>query len=267
MSKSLKRISQATKGKLAQTHMWGEHYSATVIASKVPDFGPKPVGKGEYHDDTDAHVFFYLQEFHDMDIQTPPDPAELAYQLAELHRHCKSPSGKYGYPLVTGRGTLDRTEHWEDTWAAQFTHLLKDLIKLDNQVNGPWLEWDHACKQLMGGVIPRLLGALETEGREITPTLCHGDLWEGNVATDAETGKILIFDPDECMYAHNEIEFGTWRCNWATHFNSPMYIMHYHREMEPSEPAEEWDDRNRLYAIKAAICDSAGHRGSKSRGL
>lgn len=26
------------------------------------------------------------------------------------------------------------------------------------------------------------------------------------------TGEIVIFDNDECMYAHNEMEFGTWRC-------------------------------------------------------
>lgn len=39
----------------------------------------------------------------------------------------------------------------------------------------------------------------------------------------------------------------------------------YQQEIEPSVPVEEFDDRNRLYAIKAAICDSAGHRGSVSR--
>lgn len=245
--------------------MWGEHYSATIIESKVPGFGPEPVGKGEFIDEDGKQVYFYLQKYHDMDVQTPPDPAGLATAIAELHTKATSPNGKFGYPMVTGRGSVDRTEHWSDSWADQFTYLLKDLIKLDDQVNSPWPEYDAACKQLIEGVIPRLLGALQSEGRNILPSMCHGDLWEGNVATDMETGKVIIFDPDECMYAHNEIEFGTWRCSWATHFKSPAYIQHYQMEVEPSEPVEEWDDRNRLYSIKTAICDSAGHRGSRSR--
>lgn len=69
------------------------------------------------------------------------------------------------------------------------------------------------------------------------------------------------------MYAHNEIEIGTWRCGWATHFNSLICMQAYHKEIEPSEPVEEFDGCNRLYALKAAICDSAGHRGSVSRQL
>jgi protein-ribulosamine 3-kinase len=35
--------------------------------------------------------------------------------------------------------------------------------------------------------------------------------------------------------------------------------------MEPSEPVEEWDNRNRLYSIHPYMTDSAGHSGSLSR--
>ncbi|KAI1272206.1 Fructosamine kinase-domain-containing protein [Xylaria sp. FL0933] len=252
-------------GKLAKIHIWGEHYSATLVASCAPEYGPNPVGKGVYQDENSTPTYFYVQHFHDMDIETPPDPAGLASTMAMLHRNSESPNGMFGYPIITGRGTLDRVEHWDESWAAQFTYLLNDLLKLDNQINGDWPEFDLACKQLIDGVIPRLLGALQSDGRSIKPTLVHGDLWEGNVATDMETGRVLVFDFDECMYAHNEIEMGTWRCRWATHFNSPIYMQAYQQEIEPSEPVDEFDDRNRLYAIKAAICDSAGHRGSVSR--
>jgi fructosamine-3-kinase len=231
----------------------------------VPDFCPKPVGKGEYYDETTSSVhYFFLQNYHDMDQHNPPDPAELASLIAELHRKGTSPTGMYGYDVPTGGGVLQHTITWEKSWAVQFSHQLRDTIAFDNEANGPWPEYDAACKQVLDHVIPRLLGALESDGREITPTLVHLDLWEGNVATDMETGKIITFDPG-CCYCHNEIEFGTWRCCWATHFNSPIYIMHYQREIEPSEPVEEWDDRNRIYAIRAALCDSANHPGSKSR--
>ncbi|KAK8088445.1 hypothetical protein PG997_003406, partial [Apiospora hydei] len=235
---------QCATGENAQTYMRGEHYSAGIIASHVPEFGPKPVGGGEYHDEMGNHVHFYIMKYHDMDQQRPPDPAELALRIAELHSKAASPNG---------------------IWAAQFTYLLEDLIKLDNEMNGPWPEYDRACKQLVDHVIPRLLGALESNERSIEPVLCHGDLWEGNVATDLETGKIIMFDPGEALYAHNEIEFGTWRCSWATHFTAPEYLRAYQRLIPPSEPVEEWDDRNRLYAIKCSLCDSAGHEGSKSR--
>lgn len=138
-------------------------------------------------------------------------------------------------------------------------------MALDHTVNGPWPACEAAARQLVDCVIPRLLGALQSDDRSTTPVLCHGDLWEGNVITDLVTGQVIIFVPGECMYAHNEIEFGTWRCSWATHFVSPAYITAYHRRIPPSEPADEWDNRNRLYSINCTICDSAGHVGSKSR--
>lgn len=257
---------QCATGKVARTLAWGEHHSAVAIEAVVPGFGPKPVGKGEYYDDTGTHVYFYLQDYHVLDLNSPPDPVELASMVAELHRNGTSPYGMFGYPVPTGGGILERTVTWEKSWADQFTHQLKDVIKLDNEANPPWPEYDAACKQVIDHVIPRLLGALQSEGRELTPALVHLDLWEGNVATDMETGKIVIFDPG-CVYAHNEIEFGTWRCSWATHFNSPIYINQYQSEIEPSEPMEEWDDRNRIYAIRAALCDSAGHPGSNSRNM
>lgn len=244
--------------------MWGEHASATAIDEAYPGFVPKPIGKGDYHDEAGNHVYFYIQHYHDMDVHSPPDPQELATMIAELHRRGKSPNGMFGFPVPTGGGVLEHQGTWESSWAAQFTHQFKDLIALDNAVNPPWPEYDAACKQVMDHVIPRLLGALQSDGREIEPVLVHFDLWEGNVATDLETGKIITYDPG-CMYAHNEIEFGTWRCSWATHFNSPIYQTLYQREIEPSEPVEEWDDRNRIYAARASLCDSAGHPGSRSR--
>ncbi|KAI0426549.1 Fructosamine kinase-domain-containing protein [Xylaria sp. FL1042] len=252
-------------GELAESDILGQAYSANLVAACAPGYGPNPIGKGMYQNENNTLTYFFVQNFHDLDTETPPDPAGLASTMALLHRNSESPNAMFGYPIVAGRGTSDRSEHWSESWADQFTYLLKDLLKLDNQVNGNWAEFDLACKQLIECVIPRLLGALQSEGRSIKPTLVHGDLWEGNVATDMETGRVIAFDFEESMYAHNEIEMGTWRCRWATHFSSPIYLQAYQQEIEPSEPVEEFGDRNRLYAIKAAICDSAGHRGSVSR--
>lgn len=203
-------------------------------------------------------------EYHDIDTSIPPDPRELASQVAEMHRNGISPNGMFGYSVPTGDGAGVHVHHWHKTWAAAFTDLVLNIFECDRKMNGPWPQLDAAFQQVVDHVIPRLLGILESDGRSITPSLVHNDLWEGNVGTDVETGKVLAFDPG-CFYGHNEVEFGTWRCQWATHFTSTSYIKAYWQEIEPSDPVEEWDDRNRLYSIRAALCDSAGHAGSKSR--
>ena len=197
----------------------GEFHSAAAINAAVSNLVPKPAGWGEYHVDG-QHVFFFLGDFHDMDLSTAPDPAEFASQVAKMHQNGTSPNGMFGFNVPTVIGIMERTVTWEQSWARSFTHQLKDVIRYDNETNGPWPEYDAACRQLIDVVIPRLLGVLQADGREITPALVHGDLWEQNVGTDMETGQTIVFDPG-CTYAHNEMEFGTWRCSWAFHFNSP----------------------------------------------
>jgi protein-ribulosamine 3-kinase len=76
--------------------------------------------------------------------------------------------------------------------------------------NGQWEELDVLFNATKTHLISRLLGVLESEGRSIKPCLIHGDLWDGNVATDTETGEPFIFDA-AAYYAHNEMELGIWR--------------------------------------------------------
>ena len=241
----------------------GEYHSASAIAALVPGLVPKATGWGEFQS-SESQVFFFLGDFHDMDFSVAPEPVHFMSQIAELHRKGTSPNGMFGFSVATVCGRMERTVTWEKSWAKSFTHQLKDVIGYDNAANGPWPEYDVACKQLIHVVIPKLLGALQSDGREITPTLIHGDLWEWNVGIDIETGENVVFDPGS-IYAHNEMEFGTWRCSWAFYFNLPIYTQQYQRHLKPSEPVEEWDDRNRLYSIHPYLNDSAGHPGSASR--
>lgn len=241
----------------------GEYHSTIAIDAIIPGSVPKAVGWGVYNASS-VKTYFYLGDFVDMDLDAAPEPIELTTQIAELHRKGKSPNGLFGFPVATVCGRMQRTVKWEESWANSFANQLKDVIKYDNETNGVWPEFDAACKQLLDNVIPRLLGALQSEGREITPTLIHGDLWEQNIGIDMETGNQILFDAGS-VYAHNEMEFGTWRCTWALHFRQPIYQRLYQRHLEPSEPAEEWDDRNRLYSMHPYLNDSAGHPGSFSR--
>ena len=254
---------QCATGKGARASAEGEFHSAAAIDAAIPGLVPKAAGWGEYRNG-DSHVYFYLSDYHDMDYSTPPEPVQFTSQIAELHQNGTSPNGMFGFPVTTVLGIFERTVKWEKSWADSFTHQLKDVIKYDNETNSPWPEYDAACKQLIDVVIPRLLGVLQSDGRSITPTLIHGSLWERNMGIDMETGKTVVFDCSS-TYAQNEMEVGTWRGSWAYYFNSPVWMRHYQRHIEPSEPAEEWDDRNRLYGIHPNLNDSAGHPGNPSR--
>ena len=260
---SLIGTAQCATGRSARALTKGDFHSASAIYNVVPALLPRAAGWGEYHDGG-SQVYFFLGDFHDLDFTIAPDPVKLTAQIAELHQRGTSSSGMFGFPVPTVCGRMERTVTWEKSWARSFTHQLRDVIKYDNETNGPWPEYDAACKQLIDVVIPRLLGALQSDGRTITPALIHGDLWERNVGIDKITGNVVVFDPGS-TYAHNEMEFGTWRCSWATYFKTPTYMQHYKDLVKPSEPVEEWDDRNRLYSIHPYLNDSAGHPGSVSR--
>lgn len=114
-------------------------------------------------------------------------------------------------------------------------------------MNGPWPEYEKAFEQLKTQVIPQILDPLQADGQILKPCLVHGDLWEGNVGVDINTGDPVIFDPS-VMYAHHEYELGMWRRD-VVKFKQ-QYIKQYQILVEPSEPKEQGDDRNRLYSIK-----------------
>ena len=254
---------QCITGKGARALAEGEYHSVTAMSAAAPGLVPEAIGWDRYQVDSHEY-FFYLGNYHDLDLTTAPDPSLFAARLAEFHSNGTSSNGMFGFPVPTTIGIMERTVTWDTSWAKSFTEQLKTIIKYDEGSNGQWPEFELALDQLINHVIPRLLGALQENGREITPALVHGDLWEHNVGIDMETGEIIIFDPG-CTYAHNEMEFGTWRCSWAYLFNSTMYMRLYQRLIEPSEPVDEWDDRNRLYSLFPYLVDTAGHPGSESR--
>jgi protein-ribulosamine 3-kinase len=134
------------------------------------------------------------------------------------------------------------------------------MISADLAVNGLHPLLSFLLPTLIEIVIPRLLLPLESNGNSIIPTLIHGDLWERNIGIDKATNAIKIFDPG-CLYAHNEMEFATWRCRWATYSRDEVYVEEYKKIVPPSEPVEEWGDRQRLYAVYANLVTSANHGG------
>jgi protein-ribulosamine 3-kinase len=241
----------------------GEFESSKEIYRLMPDFIPEPFGFGRYKVQNPV-TYFYLSEFVDMDVTTAPEPVVFTSRLAEMHKTSQSPTGKFGFQVTTCDGKMAHTVEWEENWAVFYRKLLRGVCKLDLEINGPWPELERATEQVATKVIPRLLGALQAEGRQIKPSVIHGDLWEGNMGINMETGDTLLFDAGS-YYAHNEMELGHWRCEFSSHFRSKIYTRHYLRNYPAAEPVDEFDDRNRLYSIKGAINYSAGHPESLLR--
>lgn len=173
---------KCAKGEGARPLVEGEYHSAKAIDAIVPGLVPEPAGWGGYVKDA-TQEYFFLGDFHEMHLLTPPEPLRFISQLAELHKRGKSPNGMFGFHVPTAFGKFERTVTWEKSWAKSFSNVLKDVIKYDNETNGPWPKYDVACNQLIELVIPRLLGALQSDGRDIVPTLIHGDIWKGTSAS------------------------------------------------------------------------------------
>ena len=84
-----------------------------------------------------------------------------------------------------------------------FSRQFRSDISYLEGVYGPDSELASLTEAFIKKVVARLLRPLQTGGRSIKPTLCHGDLWDGNVQIDVDTKQPVMFD--SCtFYGHNE---------------------------------------------------------------
>ncbi|EFQ88872.1 hypothetical protein PTT_15060 [Pyrenophora teres f. teres 0-1] len=226
--------------------MEGTYESELVYHSYCPSHVPRPIAWGEYEDEPDT--WFYLCEFHDM-VEEVPHPRTFVSIVAGVHKASmgKSPNGRYGFGVPTHLANVPNNNTWQDSWEAWYTGAMEAMYNFEKSTHGVDEELESIFEALRTKVIPRLLRPLETGGRSIEPCLVHSDLWPGNCMPDADTGEIMIFD--SCSFwGHNECDLGSWR--------APRYKMgrpffkEYQKIMGISEPHEDWDDRNRLYAIR-----------------
>ncbi|KAB8211108.1 hypothetical protein BDV34DRAFT_208871 [Aspergillus parasiticus] len=223
----------------------GELNAMSEIYATAPGFIPKPYTWGTCHlDDTKVH--FFISEFIDFSGKLP-EPDRLCRKLVDLHQTSVSPTAKFRFHVTTCQGRTAQSIPWE-----------KLDLGLDAETNGPWKNFEILAPRCIEAVVPRLIGALERGGCKVKPRLIHGDLWEGNTGTSLETGDIYIFD-SAAIYAHNEMEIGNWRCRY-NNIHDPVYTQTYLVLVPPSDPYEEWDDRNRLYSVYYNVIYSVNHR-------
>lgn len=239
----------------------GELHGMFEIYKTVPSLVPRPYGCGQFRQDK-VNTYFLLSDFIEMS-EGLPNHVELSKCIASLHRKSMSPTGKFGFFTTTCHGKIPQHVAWDSSWTTFYTGLLQDALQRDLETNGPWPVLERVSSRVLNKVIPRLLGALESGGRSIRPSLIHGDLWEGNIATEAGTGNIFLIDAG-AYYAHSEMEIGMWRCERHA-IRDEKFKNAYLEQVPKSEPIDEWDDRNRLYCVKMNVIHSAHHRGVRER--
>lgn len=213
----------------------GEFESLKAMHAASPGFVPEPYSQGSYVQDGHKH-WYLLVEFRPVGEQ-PPDPETFVEKLVEMHNKSASPTGMFGFHVTTFHGKVAQmTNQWDESWSAVFQRHLGHMVAQDLEVNEFWPEFKVLCDITLGFVLPRLLEALQSNGRSIKPCLVHGDLWDENTATDLRNGEPFVFDPGS-MYAHNEYEIGNWRA--VRHrLSSARYVARYQSLFKPSEPSK-----------------------------
>ncbi len=246
---------KAASGESGKTLVEGEHTIMKELNQWAPDLVPKPHSWGKCVQ-SGPESWFMLIEYVDM-RSGMPSPFQLCKKLARLHRESQSPTGMFGFHTPTCQGRTPQCVAWDSNWTSFFIKLIRHVMTLDFETNGPWDDLDKIEQRLVSHVIPRLLDALVSEGRTLKPSLIHGDLWEGNTGTAYSDGSVHVFD-SAGFYAHNEMETGNWRC-YYNKISNKAYTRMYLRHFTPSEPKAEWIDRNRLYSIYYNVIYSVNH--------
>jgi protein-ribulosamine 3-kinase len=236
---------------LGKAMMEAEFCSMTELYHSMPSNVPKPIAWGQFQN-TSPETYYLLLEYIDLCMDLV-DPVEFCEQIATLHKTSKSPTGKFGFQVDTFQGPSRQITEWNSDWCDYFTKLIDGYFSTDIELNGPNEQFEKAYETLKAQVIPKILKPLQADGKSIKPCLLHGDLWEENTGTNLVTGKIMIFDAS-AHYCHNEFELGMWRRE-VIRFGK-VYFRQYLRNFPPSEPVEQWDDRNRLYSLKYNLSQS-----------
>ena len=155
--------------------------------------------------------------------------------------------------MTTCQGPHEQNTAWHESWCFFYTRLLTQYFETEIETTGWSKEYQQTFEVLKTHVIPKILEPLQASGRVLKPSLLHGDLWEGNCATNLTSGEPVVFDAAS-FYGHNELDLAMWRRDISRF--SKSYPRQYLRNMAPSEPRDQWDDRNRLYAITYEIAHS-----------
>jgi protein-ribulosamine 3-kinase len=89
-----------------------------------------------------------------------------------------------------------RTERFS-SWERFFTRLIANTMAMERRIQGDDPGIESLESSILSRVIPRLLRPIETNGTIVKAVLLHGNLWDGNMATNEKTDSLdtVFFDP------------------------------------------------------------------------
>lgn len=178
----------------------GEYESQKALAAIIPDNVVIPLAWGVL--EKDRSQAFFMTRFRDLRDRPPPF-AQFLTILKTLYQMSESPTGKFGFQVTTWNGPPQMVNDWTDSWEEYFSRQFRYDVLFLQDVYGEDVELAELSEAFVQKVVARLLRPLQTGDRNIKPTLCHGDLWDGNVQIDVNTKQPIIFD--SCaFYGHNE---------------------------------------------------------------
>lgn len=114
-------------------------------------------------------------------------------------------------------------------------------------------------------VVPRLLLPLQSKGRVLKPSLLHGDCWDGNTATDKNTGEAFVFDVCS-FYGHNEYDTANWRTP-RHRLSKSAYIENYKNLVPVSEPGWLFPRLHNLSVLADVVATESGGVGCPKHSL
>ncbi|KAI1328235.1 Fructosamine/Ketosamine-3-kinase [Xylariaceae sp. FL0255] len=235
----------------------GEFEGSKALYAALPENVPKPVAAGLLA--RDPQKSFYLGEFRDMSDEMP-GTSDFVSLIAKLHQSTESPDGKFGFHITTYGGNVALDTRWCDSWEEFFSRMMRNTMEKERAIHGPNEELDRLSPMILEQVIPRLLRPMETQGRKVKPVLIHGDLWHGNVSVDNNTDDPVLYDPC-AFYAHSEFEFAPWRA--SRYCTNRQHLRAYYKIAQVTEPSEDQDDRNALYAMRNDLMVSISWSSNK----
>ncbi|KAK8108955.1 Fructosamine kinase-domain-containing protein [Apiospora sp. TS-2023a] len=228
-----------------------EYEGEKALFEVIPDNVAAPLTWGTLQDDPNKS--FFLTRFRNLRDESPPADQILAI-LKKLHVNSVSPTGKFGFHVTTYFGPPPMINDWTDNWEEYYGRQFRADMEFVQKVYGADPELHELTEDFIGKVVARLLRPLQTGGRNIKPSLCHGDLWDGNVQIDDDTQQPIMFDA-ACFYGHNEIDL---QCMGDSRYMlGKDFIDSYKKAVGASEPVEDFNDRHELYALRCDLITAA----------
>ena len=153
----------------------------TVLTITEKPFMPSIISFGE----TNTQSFLILEYLEFKHSLTEEDQQKLARQLSKLHDHTND---KHGWNEANFIGTSLQSNFWSGSWSDFWIteRLEPQWAMTKNKVRSTKLD---SLEQSIFSKTAELLSK-----HHPTPSLCHGDLWSGNLGVSVD-GRPVFYDP------------------------------------------------------------------------